>query len=161
MLPNLGFYPNVGSTPSSVKGPSTNAKPGSALGRYMYAEATNFETNRNSWIVSTPFYSKAGAACSTSVCSVSFKYHQYGNGFYIGAGASIVVAEMVKGDATTQLLMNIGAGGSSNSWWSATVDIPPVNGPLRIRWRVQRGSSWSAEFAVDDITFSAGCVTGT
>lgn len=156
ILPNLGFYPQIGSTPSTNTGPSVDATLGTAAGQYMYAEATSLEQGKNAWMVSSPFYSEASGNCPTSTCSVTFAYHMYGSGFSFAT----VATEVVFANATALVLEDYSGISSLDSWRTATVHIPPVDGPLRLRWRFARGGSTFADFAVDDVEFSSGCLRG-
>lgn len=131
-------------TASNNTGPTTDFKPGTTFGKYMYLEATDC------------FYSQANliSPCidltNASSATLTFAYHLYG--FEIG---ELHVDILVNGVWTNDITTIVGHQG--NQWLQEIVSLTPYLGNVvNFRFRGITGSGYRSDMAIDDIS-----VTGT
>ncbi len=129
-----------GSTGSSNTGPTQDANPGNASGKYVYLEASSC-SGQFAFLYS-PCIDLNGRAN----IELSYQYHMYGE--FMGElrvdvlgdnGWTLNVAEPVVGD-------------QGNTWYSNTVNLDQfADQVIQIRFRGATGMSFTSDLALDDI----------
>lgn len=138
---NIDWRIHSGPTPTIQTGPSMDANPGTAEGKYAYVEATDcFQRSAHLLSPCIDVPSSGG--------ELRFKLHAYGGGI-MGS----IHADLFDGE---RWHTNITAPQSQNSgfyWQNRSADLTPFAGKtINIRFRVQTGSSERGDFAIDDIS---------
>ena len=144
-LGNSGPYWNriSGGTTSSATGPnggSTNGVPTNG-NFYVYLETS---TGAGTAYLTGPGFTITGAA------TLEFDYHMY------GATMGTLALEVFDGTSWTQVWSLSGQQQNSNaaSWTTVSVPLTNYTGNINIRFSGQRGSSFTGDMAIDNISIS-------
>ena len=130
-----------GGTSSPGTGPSIDANPGTATGRYAYLEASGSCYNQSAEMVS-PEISLIG----TSLPILTFSYHM--EGINVGSLHLDVYSDAVW---TTDVLPII-SGNQGSAWITAIVDLSAYKEKaIQIKIRGVTGGGWSSDIAIDNI----------
>ncbi|XP_071492675.1 MAM and LDL-receptor class A domain-containing protein 1-like isoform X9 [Diadema antillarum] len=135
---------NSGSTPSSSTGPSVDHTSGTYYGYYMYIEATPraYGDVARLW---SPAYSGYGYSCLT------FWSHMY--------GSTINTLNVYKSESrspnATDILYSV-SGERGNYWSQTQISIYNYYWSFYITMEGVRGSSFTSDIAIDDISISPG-----
>jgi len=150
----LGAWSNVGGdnfdwtrdangTPSSGTGPSGDHTTGS--GYYMFIETSSPRVAGDAAYFESPCIDLT----ATSSADLTFWYHMYGS----SVGALNV---QLSDDCTTWTNVWSRSGNQGNSWFQASVSLDAYAGSVvKVRFVGVRGSSWSGDIAIDDISVDA------
>ncbi|MEM7103187.1 MAG: T9SS type A sorting domain-containing protein [Bacteroidota bacterium] len=133
-----------GGTPSTGTGPAIDNNPGTALGRYLWVEASGC-SNVTSYI-QTP-------CMDISVLSnpfVDFYYHMFG----INQGTMSVSVTSDDGATWTQLWSNTGEVQASDMepWELASASLSGHGPVVKLRFEALTGSGFESDMALDDVT---------
>lgn len=135
---------NSGGTPSGGTGPSVDHTTGTAAGFYTYGE-TSSQTVGAVAILEGPCVDTS--ALATPV--LTFWYHMY--------GATMGTLEVEVSADGCQTWTNVGfsvSGDQGDVWHAAIVDLGAfANQTIRLRFKGTRGTSFTGDFAVDDVGF--------
>lgn len=135
---------DLGGTPSSGTGPSIDANPGTASGRYIYSEASN-----NCYNLVSEVLSPCLDLSSTIRPEFDFAYHMEGN------SVGLLSVDIFSNGSWTNDIINPLFGNLGSSWNRRTIDLSPYKGDtVSIRFRIETGSSWSSDIAIDDINLT-------
>ncbi|NPA67182.1 MAG: M6 family metalloprotease domain-containing protein [Chlorobi bacterium] len=150
---SFAWQKTTGSTPSSNTGPDSDH---SGSGAYMYTEASAPAAQGDiAYLYSPPL-----DLSTTSSPAVKFYYHMY------GADMGTLSLEIYDGGAWTQLWTLSGQQqtASSDPWVEVTLDISGYKNQYeQIRFKGVRGSDFTGDMAVDDVSIyeDASCVQPT
>mmetsp|Transcript_12856 Transcript_12856/g.16892 ORF Transcript_12856/g.16892 Transcript_12856/m.16892 type:complete len:769 (+) Transcript_12856:220-2526(+) len=131
---------------SKEEGPGTDAD-GEVNGRYLwFSSQAPSRWNDEAW-----YESPIVATRNTELCEVIFSY------FMTGKAGSLKLVAVPCSDCTTvkQIWKTTS---HTNQWKEITVQVPQFYEDIRLRFIAHRGESGTAEFGLDNIYFSAGCV---
>ncbi len=132
---------NRGGTPSFFTGPSADNTLGTAMGKYLYLEATNCYSE-NAELIS-PCIDLTDATLPV----LSFYYHMLGNS--MGALRLDVLADGVWHLNQMPVLM----GNQGNAWRNRLVPLDQFNGQvINLRFRGLIGPGYTSDMALDDIS---------
>ncbi|EDO47788.1 predicted protein [Nematostella vectensis] len=129
-----------GGTPSANTGPTVDHTLGTALGWYMYVEASN----GNSYDLGR--LESGSLKQSSATCQMNFWYHMYGTGI-----GSLYV--YLKVGLTYSRVLEI-SGNQGNKWNQATVYIGRRSSPFKIVFEAERSYNVFGDIAVDDISLA-------
>ncbi|XP_062522144.1 MAM and LDL-receptor class A domain-containing protein 2-like isoform X2 [Corticium candelabrum] len=145
------WYIAQGSTPSIGTGPSTDKTTGTENGYYAYIETSGVEPGGVYRLVS-PWYPPT----SDNSCYFTFWYHMFGDhittlSLYVESSSSLIPRQLIWSKKGKQ----------GNAWLRGEV----VDITAAVRWRFvfesMSGESWRGDIAVDGLSPSLGCQTGT
>jgi hypothetical protein len=132
---------DFGGTPSSGTGPSIDANPGTTTGRYIYSEASN-----NCYNLTSEVLSPCLDLSSTIRPEFDFAYHMQ------GTSVGLLRVDIFRNGSWTNDIINPLFGNIGTTWNRRTIDLSPYKGDtVTIRFRIETGSSWSSDIAIDDI----------
>ena len=129
-----------GGTPSSGTGPSSGY---GGRGYYYFTETSSPRVSGDIFKLN---YSPAAGACSGGA-TVSF--------FYFMKGSTIGSLQLI--DATGYAAWSLTGDQGSTAWTEASADVPTPS----FAFAVQRGSDWSGDVAVDQVTVSCAPPSST
>ncbi len=133
---------NAGSTASANTGPSVDQNPGTALGKYLYTEASDC-FNSNIW-VQTPCVNLTNATSPL----FSFYYHMSGNNM------GDLTVDVYDGDKWDLDVFTL-SGDQGPNWNKGTFSLSDYIGKtVMVRFRATTGSDFASDIAIDDISFS-------
>ncbi|KAK7478852.1 hypothetical protein BaRGS_00029951, partial [Batillaria attramentaria] len=128
-----------GGTSSSSTGPSDDHGGG---GHYMYTEVSWNNPGVKADLISPDYTPTTSKTCLT------FWYHMYGN--TIG---TLEVYTAPSGDLGNKAKIWTKSGSQGNLWKEASISVDtPNNAPIQVIFRGIRGSSYTGDIAIDDIT---------
>ncbi|MFC2111493.1 BNR-repeat neuraminidase N-terminal domain-containing protein, partial [Bacteroidota bacterium] len=145
---NYNWRVDAAGTPSAYTGPTIDHTLGTALGKYMYTEASAPAVLGEV----TSFLSPCINFSNFPNPVLKFWYHMYGDSI-----GSLNVDIFSGGIWTNNLLSKIGEQQSTQTaaWQSATVDLSGHTGVGKIRFRAIRGGDYTGDIAIDDIIISS------
>ncbi|MEM9821076.1 MAG: S8 family serine peptidase, partial [Bacteroidota bacterium] len=139
---NFDWTANSGGTPSTNTGPSS-AFEGNT---YLYTEASTPNHPNRTAILGSPCYDFSNALSA----SLSFQYHMFG-----AAMGSLNLEVSTNGGSSWTNVWSL-SGNQGNQWNAATVDLTSyVGGAFIYRFVATTGTSWTSDFALDDIEVDA------
>ncbi|XP_077978879.1 MAM and LDL-receptor class A domain-containing protein 1-like [Glandiceps talaboti] len=144
-----------GGTLSPGTGPSHDHTTRSDKGGYLFIESNYPNYPWFTARIASPTISKA-----SQNCKISFWYHMYG--IHIGTLA-VYVRTSYDGDPDNGLeLMQNGnmTGDEGDFWWQYNEPIDSGGKDFKIVIEAMVGSSYLGDIAIDDLTFSDGCMKG-
>jgi hypothetical protein len=135
---------DAGGTPSTSTGPSIDANPGTAVGKYLYVEASSPCFNRTAILLSPCFDISA-----LTNPSFTFSYHMCGTD--MGSLHVEVSTDNCLSWTTEMSLVGPQQPAENSPWLTGNVDLNPYAGStaLRIRLRGETGASFLGDMAVD------------
>ncbi|MFC2104736.1 M4 family metallopeptidase [Bacteroidota bacterium] len=144
---DLNWTVDANGTPSSSTGPST-ADDGTY---YIYVEASSPNYPSKTAIINSPCFDLTAESNAT----FSFAYHMYGT-----AMGTIQLQASTDGTSWTTLWTK--SGDQGNSWNNATVSLSSYFGTsVQLRYVATTGSSYTSDFAIDDISVTTGTTPTT
>jgi len=159
----FGNWPNVGGdvfdwtrdsggTPSSSTGPSIDHTTGTSSGYYLFTESSSPRTQGDDAILEGPCIDLTAATRA----NLDLWYHMYGSGM----GTLEVQVASSTGGSCASLGGFAGvfgvSGNQGDQWHEANVDLAPyTGGSVRIRIIGVRGSSYTSDLAIDDVSVEA------
>ncbi|MFC2152330.1 M4 family metallopeptidase [Bacteroidota bacterium] len=144
---DLNWTVDANGTPSSSTGPS-NADDGTY---YLYVEASSPNYPSKTAIINSPCFDLT----SESNANFNFAYHMYGS-----AMGTLQLQASTNGTSWTTLWTK--SGDQGNSWNNATVSLSSYFGTsVQLRYVATTGSSYTSDFAIDDISVTTGTTPTT
>jgi PKD repeat protein len=138
---NIDWRVDNNGTPSFNTGPSTDHNPGSALGNYLYLEASGGCNNQTAMLTS-PCIDLTNATNPV----LSLWYHMYG-----GDMGSLHIDVYSNGTWTTDVMTPI-SGDQGDQWLEAQVSLAQfIGNSVNIRIRGVTGTGFESDLAIDDI----------
>lgn len=131
---------NSGGTPSANTGPITDQNPGTALGKYIYSEAsTCFGVESE---VLSPCFDLTG----TIAPEFSFWYHMN------GANMGIIRMDLMTSNGWVYNIITPLFGNQGNVWRQQTINLSSYVGQVvSFRFRITTGSSFTSDLAIDNV----------
>ncbi|RMG74663.1 MAG: hypothetical protein D6722_02185 [Bacteroidetes bacterium] len=146
-LPNgiaddIDWRTNQGPTPTGSSGPTTDHRPGTATGKYLYLEASGGCTEAEAALV-TPCFDLN----SVAMPELSFWYHMRGSDM-----GSLHLDINIAGNWVEDIVPPI-SGDQGSSWLQRKVDLSDYIGlTVSFRFRGETGSDFASDLALDDIS---------
>lgn len=135
----IDWRTNAGATPSANTGPDIDHSPGTAVGKYLYLEAS--VCFQREAIAVSPCIDLTTA----TMPQMEFWYHMY------GAAMGELHVDIFANDVWTNDIMPVLIGNQGNSWQQAAVDLTPFTGQIvNIRFRGMTGNDFTSDMAIDD-----------
>ncbi len=139
---DIDWTADNGGTTSGSTGPTTDHKPGTAQGIYVYTEASGCASD-DAFLIS-PVYDFT----NVQSLALEFWYHMYGQSM-----GSMSVDARVAGGSWVNNITPSRSGDQGNSWQKWTIDLPQYEGVSDVQFRIRgrTGTSFWSDMAVDDI----------
>ncbi|XP_070565015.1 MAM and LDL-receptor class A domain-containing protein 1-like [Ptychodera flava] len=139
-----------GTTSSAGTGPSTDHTTRTEKGSYLYIE-TNYPQY--------PYYIARIASptilATSSNCRLNLWYHMYGT----HVGSLVIYQRTTYLENNMQVLQNL-TGDQGNFWQNLDVPITTNGKNFKIVIEGMVGNGYLGDIAIDDVTFSDGCIAG-
>ena len=133
---------NSGTTPSTGTGPSFDHNPGTAAGKYIYAEASGGCTGEESQVVSPCF-----DLSNTVRPEFSFWYHMD------GTQMGVIRVDILRNGTWTNNIITPIFGNQGTAWQQQTINLGNYVGEIvNIRFRVTTGTGFRSDIAIDDVS---------
>lgn len=140
---NRDFSSDNNGTSSSQTGPTVDHNPGTATGRYLYAEASSpCFSGTNSWHLLSPTIDLTGS----NNIQFTFWYHMWGQSM---GTAHVDVSE--DGGATWTLDVVSAWTDNVDLWQEQVVPLGAFTGVVTVRIRYENPSNFYGDFAIDDV----------
>jgi PKD repeat protein len=140
---DIDWRTNRGTTASTGTGPSTDHKPGTALGNYIYLEASGGCTWQTARLV-TPCFDLT----NTTQPIFTFWYHM--NGLEMGE----LHVDVLDGTIIDEDVISVTAGNQGAFWRQKTIDLSAYNGKqISVIIRGRTGSGVRSDMALDNFGF--------
>ena len=147
---DIDWYVNEGGTPSSGTGPLVDHTEGTALGNYMYTEATSPNFPNKVAHLTTPFVDLSIVTNPVLI----FWYHMYGvamGELHVDVFANGIWNLDVMPPLIGQQQLN-----QTDPWEQVVVDLSSfTSGPVQVRFRGITGSDYTSDMAIDDALFGS------
>ncbi|XP_071956926.1 MAM and LDL-receptor class A domain-containing protein 2-like [Antedon mediterranea] len=143
---DFDWIKGTGSTSSIGTGPATDHTTATDKGSYMYIDASSTVENSTARLNSELI----PATASNGRC-FHFWYHMY--------GVDIGKLQVVLTDGKTETLLWDLSNNQGNQWWDASIGVHYAN-QFRMVFVAVRGSGYSGDIAIDDVTFTVGVCGG-
>lgn len=144
---DLNWTVDANGTPSSNTGPSS-AYEGTY---YIYVEASSPNYPSKTAIINSPCFDLTTETNAT----FNFAYHMYGT-----AMGTIELQASVDGNSWATLWSK--SGNQGNSWFTTSVSLNSYLGStVKLRYVATTGSSYTSDFAIDDISITNGAAPTT
>lgn len=134
---NFDWARHTGPTPSKETGPNVDHTLGTALGHYVYAQASSVVFGHQALLQSTQF------SATGSGCTLTFYYYMYGSAI----GSLEVRIKNADGSVATQWIRS---GEQGQQWMSGQVLIGRRNNVF-VQFLATRGRDYRGDIALDDI----------
>ena len=145
---NFDWTYKQGATATANTGPSLDHTYGNSSGHYLYIETSSPRRLGDKARIKSPVLQPTTA---NARCQMRFYYHAHGADVN---GLSVYVETFEKGPLIQLLNKN---GSQPDSWVRAVIDLTSSK-PFRVVIEAVRGKSYRGDIAIDDISFTPGCV---
>lgn len=140
---DIDWRVDEGGTASGGTGPVTDLNPGTAVGNYVYLEASSCFSREA--ILESPCID-----LTTGTYAFTFGYHMYGVDI-----ASLHVDILANGTVTQDVIPPI-VGDQGIAWNYAAVDLSAYSGQvINLRIRGYTGAGFTSDMALDDLSFAS------
>lgn len=144
---NIDFRVNTGGTPTNNTGPDFDHTLGSALGKYIYLEASACFGQ------TAQLLSPCIDLTTASSPQFKFWYHMF------GAAMGELHVDVLSGGNWINDVMPPISGDKGNFWFQSVIDLTAYNGQIiTVRFRAFTGAASSSDLALDDINIVEGPV---
>jgi PKD repeat protein len=141
---DIDWRVDAGGTPSNGTGPDLDHNPGTAVGKYVYLEASGGCTGKSAYLLSPCI-----DLTTASNPQVSYWYHLY------GVNMGDLHVDVIADGIWYEDVVPVVSGNQGNQWIQASANLTPFVGKtVNIRWRGVTGSDFASDMALDDIVVS-------
>ncbi|MEM6347276.1 MAG: PKD domain-containing protein, partial [Bacteroidota bacterium] len=139
---DIDWLVDEGGTPSDDTGPDNDHNPGTAIGNYLYLEASNGCSFQEARLIS-PCMNLGGTTAPT----LTFWYHMFGDDM-----GSLHVDLSADGSTWINDIIPAVSGNQGNNWIQGIADLSAYAGQsIQIRFRGITGNGFESDMAIDDI----------